>query len=317
MMPTSSNFTSEVGTGTELPSGDSTPNAPAARVQTALIVEDDRDHADLASVLVEMHGFKPVVAETGKRGLELAARIQPDVILLDLMLPDLHGFDVCQQLREQPETRTVPIVMVTALSDGPSRRRGFRVGANAYVGKPYGAKELFAAIDTALAWKGNLGRERVRGEIHVELDSEPIFLQDLNEFLTNLFRETPFSAEQIMQLRQAVMEMGQNAIEWGNRHNVDELVEITYRVHDDRIEIVVRDQGAGFDPSQLPHAASPDDPLAHMDVREKLGLREGGFGLLISRGMLDELRHNARGNEVTLIKRFASAVPPSGEADRP
>jgi DNA-binding response OmpR family regulator len=286
------------------------------RVQTALIIEDDRDHAELASVLVGMHGFRPVVAETGRRGLELAQEIRPDVVLLDLMLPDLNGFDVCQQMREQAETRTVPIVMVTALSDGPNRRRGLRVGANAYVAKPYGAKDLFAAIDKVMAWKGDLGRERLRGEIHVVLDSEPIFLQDLNEFLTNLYRETPLTAEQIMQLRQAVMEMGQNAIEWGNRHNVDELVEITYRVHEDRVEIIVRDQGAGFDPGELPHAASPDDPLAHMDVREKLGLREGGFGLLISRGMLDELKYNAKGNEVTLIKRFEPAGPASPGAGR-
>ena len=72
----------------------------------------------------------------------------------------------------------------------------------------------------------------------------------------------------------------------------------------DRVEIVIRDQGAGFDRSRLAHAASADDPLAHMGVREKLGLREGGFGLLITDGMVDEMRHNASGNEVTLIKRF-------------
>ena len=90
------------------------------------------------------------------------------------------------------------------------------------------------------------------------------------------------------------------------------LVNITYRIHPDRVEIVVQDQGEGFDRTQLAHAASPDDPIGHMDVREKLGLREGGFGLLITGGMVDEMRYNDVGNCVTLIKRF---VRPAAEAN--
>jgi anti-sigma regulatory factor (Ser/Thr protein kinase) len=98
--------------------------------------------------------------------------------------------------------------------------------------------------------------------------------------------------------------MGQNAIEWGNRHQFEQLVHITYRIHPDSVEVVVRDEGPGFDRSNLAHAASPENPIAHMGVREKLGLREGGFGLLITNGMVDEMRYNELGNEVTLVKRF-------------
>jgi anti-sigma regulatory factor (Ser/Thr protein kinase) len=100
------------------------------------------------------------------------------------------------------------------------------------------------------------------------------------------------------------MEMAQNAIEWGNEHQSDRLVNITYRVYDNHLEIVVRDQGQGFDRTTLPHAAVPGDPFTHLDVREKLGLRAGGFGLLICQGMVDEVRYNDVGNEVTLIKLF-------------
>jgi DNA-binding response OmpR family regulator len=281
-------------------------------MQTAVIVEDNPDQAHLAAQLVRLRDYEPYIAPTGEDGLALARRVQPDLILLDLMLPDIGGFDVCLHLRREPQTRTTPIVMVTALGDDKNRQRGFRVGANAYVTKPYGAEDLFEAIESARQWRIRLQRSRLQGEIHVELNSEPRLLQDVNEFLSGLIRETPLGADQIAQLRQAIMEMGTNAIEWGNRHRVEELVQITYRVFADRVEIVVKDQGSGYDPHALPHAAQPDDPLAHMDVREKLGLREGGFGLLISRGMVDELRHNAIGNEVTLIKRFAQPdAPPS------
>ena len=270
----------------------------------ALIVEDDRDQAELAAHLVRLQDCEPTVADTGTAGLHLARQLRPDVILLDLMLPDTDGFDVCKRLRGDRATMAIPIVMLTALGDAPNRRRGFRVGANAYVSKPYSAADLADALAAARTWRARLKRGRLRGEVQLELDSESGLLQEVNDFLADLWRSTPLSAEQINHLRQAVMEMGMNAIEWGNRHRVDVPVTITYRVHDDRVEVVIRDQGPGFDPQRLPHAASPDDPVAHMDVREALGLREGGFGLLITRGMVDALRYNDRGNEVTLTKRF-------------
>ncbi len=248
------------------------------------------------------------MARSAESALTLARLLRPDVVLLDLVLPDSDGFELCRRLRSEERTLVTPIVLMTDLESSTERRRGFRVGANAYLAKPFTPAELRAAIEAALAWRAGLEQAQIQGEIQVELNSEAEFLCDVNEFLTELCRRTPLTNEQLMHLRQAFMEMGLNAIEWGNRHRADQLVTITYRVFSDRVEIVVRDQGPGFDPADVPHAASPDDPIAHLDIRENLGLREGGFGLMIARGMLDELRYNDRGNEVTLIKRF----PPSG-----
>jgi|SRR5579864_9535799 len=273
-------------------------------MDTALIVEDDRDQAELAAQLVRLRDFEPILAEDGETGYKMARELHPDVVLLDLMLPDTSGFEICRRLRSDRDTLLTPIVMLTALGEAHHRRHGFRVGANAYVSKPYGAAQLYDAIAAARAWRAHLEREHVQGEIHVELNSETTFLQEVNDFLTSLLMSTPLANVQVMHLRQAVMEMGQNAIEWGNEHRVEELVRIVYRIFDNRVEILIRDQGPGFDRTNLPHVAQEDDPLAHLGVREKLGLREGGFGMLISRGMVDELRYNEPGNEVTLIKRF-------------
>lgn len=233
----------------------------------------------------------------------------PDLILLDLMLEDLDGFEVCRRLRSQRETLLIPIVMITALEGGEHRKHGFRVGANAYLEKPYGADDLFREIDRAVDWRKNLEIGKLKGEILLEIDSETSFLEDVNDFFSNLFLSTPLHHEQIQQLRHALMEMGQNAIEWGNRHKDDAVVRFTYRIHPDSVEIVVADQGEGFDRSNLEHAAKAEDPLVHMEVREKLGLREGGFGLLIARGMVDDLRYNEIGNEVTIVKRFPDVRP--------
>jgi len=276
---------------------------------TALIVEDHPDQAELVARLLRLHDYVPIVAETGESGLEMVRQFAPDIVLLDLMLPDINGFDVCRRLRSDRATMLTPVVMLTALGDSENRLRGFRVGANAYVTKPYGMQELFDAIAAARAWRADIEQGNMQGEIHVELNSEVTLLQDLNDFLMSLCKSTPLEHDQVMQLRQAVMEIAQNAIEWGNLHQSDRLVNITYRIFDDRIEIVVRDQGTGFDLNNLPHAAIPDDPFSHLDVRDKLGLRAGGFGLMICKGMVDELRYNDAGNEVTLIKQFHSQEP--------
>ena len=273
---------------------------------TALIVEDHPEQADLVARILRLRNYVPIVAEDGETGLRLAREHVPDVLLLDLMLPDINGFDVCRRLRTDRVTMLVPVVMLTALNDVQHRVHGFRVGANAYVTKPYGVEDLFDAITSARAWRSSMDQRALQGEIHVELSSEINFLKDLNDFLMLVCQTTPLTNDQVIQLRQAVMEMAQNAIEWGNLHQSDRLVNITYRVYDDHLEIVVRDQGQGFDRSSLPHAAVAGDPFTHLDVREKLGLRAGGFGLLICQGMVDELRYNDVGNEVTLIKLFAS-----------
>jgi DNA-binding response OmpR family regulator len=274
---------------------------------TALIVEDHPEQAGLVARILRMRDFEPIVAEDGQTGLRLARKHQPDVLLLDLMLPDINGFDVCRQLRTDRETMLIPVVMLTALNDMQHRVHGFRVGANAYLTKPYGVGDLFEAISAARAWRTSMEHRLLQGEVSVELNSEITLLKDLNDFLMHVCQTTPLTNEQIMQIRQAVMEMAHNAIEWGNQHQSDRLVKIIYRVHEDHLEIVVRDQGTGFDRSNLPHAAIADDPFTHLDVREKLGLRAGGFGLLICQGMVDEMSYNDQGNEVTLIKRFAAA----------
>lgn len=279
-------------------------------MHTALIVEDDPDQAQMAASFLKLRQIDSRIAPDGRSGLEDALAHVPDVILLDLMLPDLDGFEVCRRLRLDPRTIGVPVVMVTALHGDSHRRLGFRVGADVYLTKPYGPTDLYEALDLARARSRGLREAKAHGEIHIEFNSASRFLREVNDFLVELYRTTPLSTEQIQHLQQAVLELGQNAIEWGNGREIDLLVRLTYRVYSDRVEIVIRDEGPGFDPFALPHAATRDDPLSHMEVREKKGLREGGFGLLITRGMVDEMRFNDLGNEVSLVKRYpADGLP--------
>ncbi len=270
----------------------------------ALIIEDHADQADMLARVLRLHHYETHLATSGEEGLRMVRACAPDVVLLDLMLPDLNGFEVCKRMRADQQTMLTPVVMVTALGDADHRRNGFRVGANAYLAKPFGIAELLNALDAARLWLDQIHRRSLQAEIQVELDSEIALLQELNDLLLHVCRATPMSEEQVLQLRQAVMEMAHNAIEWGNQHDAERVVRVTYRLHQDRVEIIVRDEGTGFNPGDVPHAARSGDPITHLDVRERLGLRAGGFGLMISRGMVDELRYNEIGNEVTLVKRF-------------
>jgi len=140
------------------------------------------------------------------------------------------------------------------------------------------------------------------GEIHFQLQSDTQYLEELNSLLSSLLLFSGLSSKKAQQLITAVREMGSNAIEWGHRKQINRIVTVTYQVDDEKVTISIRDTGTGFDPKNVPHAADSEDPIAHMMVREALGIRDGGFGIMMSRGLVDEMFFNEAGNEVHLIK---------------
>src|SRR6516165_9954496 len=126
--------------------------------ETALIVEDQPEQAELVARILGMREYESIVAEDGETALRLARERLPDVVLLDLMLPDINGFDVCRRLRSDRATMLIPVIMLTALNDVQHRVHGFRVGANAYVTKPYKVDALFDAITEACAWRRSMAK---------------------------------------------------------------------------------------------------------------------------------------------------------------
>ena len=105
--------------------------------RTVLVVDDERDTNDILASLVQARGFEPIQVFSGAEALAAVAEQKPDLILLDLMLPDIDGFELCDRLKRARETNLIPIVMVTALQDAHHRAAGVRVGANGYLTKPF------------------------------------------------------------------------------------------------------------------------------------------------------------------------------------
>ena len=112
-----------------------------------LIVEDEASFVDALEVGLAREGFRTAVALDGAEALTMFADLQPDLVLLDLMLPRISGIDVCRQIRQ---TSTVPIIMVTAKSSEIDTVVGLEVGADDYVAKPYRVRELVARIRALL-----------------------------------------------------------------------------------------------------------------------------------------------------------------------
>jgi two-component system, OmpR family, response regulator RegX3 len=130
-----------------------------------MLVEDERRiTAPLVSAL-ESEGFETHVAETAAESLELAGRVRPDLVLLDLMLPDGSGFDVCRQLRAESN---VPVIMLTARGDEADRVAGLELGADDYVVKPFSAREVVARIRAVLR-RANRDAEPAAGAGPLEL----------------------------------------------------------------------------------------------------------------------------------------------------
>jgi diguanylate cyclase len=115
---------------------------------TVLIIDDDAAARAALEMLLEPEGYVLAFANNGQAGLEQAEALRPDVILLDAMMPDMHGFDVCQKLRANPLLADIPILMVTALDGREARLRGIEAGADDIIGKPYDRVELRARIRT-------------------------------------------------------------------------------------------------------------------------------------------------------------------------
>ena len=270
----------------------------------ALVVEDEPDTGQLLAEHLRRWGFEPTVLTEGAPAISWTHLHQPDLILLDLMLPDLDGYDICENLKLDRQTNLVPIIMVTCRDQPQDKIHGLQVGANQYLTKPFTAEQLENAVQTVLSWKEELQRHGTEGEIHFHMQSDTQALEELNFLLGALFLHSGMPQHQIKQLTMAVREMGLNAIESGHDKQVDRIVTVTYRIDAEKITIVVRDTGAGFNAADVPHAAKAEEPLAHLEVREKMGLREGGFGILMARGLVDDLQYNDKGNEVRLIKYF-------------
>ena len=115
-----------------------------------LLVEDEGAQREVLTYNLESEGFRVVAAETGDEAMLLVAEEAPDLMVLDWMLPNVSGIEICRRVKADPDTRHIPIIMLSARSDEGDRVRGLETGADDYVVKPYSVVELMARVRTQL-----------------------------------------------------------------------------------------------------------------------------------------------------------------------
>lgn len=273
-----------------------------------MIVEDEPVMNDLVSEILRFHGFEVASVLNGENALAACREQLPEAMLLDIMLPGISGYEVCREMKAARRTNLVPVIMLTSLDRRDDHVHGIRVGADAYVTKPFEPDTLIEVLRETIDRVGRRLAGGLRGYIDLKFQSDIRYLEEVNDLLLGLYAHSPLPEEDVEQIRYCLIELGRNAIEWGNRDNVELLIQVEYTLTENELTFVIRDQGQGFNLANLPHAALDSDAMTQSAVREKLGMREGGFGILLSKKFMDEVRYNETGNEVTVVKRFDSAA---------
>ena len=157
--------------------------------QRILVVDDEDDLRKVLEFNLRNAGFETFSAATGREALEIATREKPDLILLDVMLPDMQGTQVCQQIKTSPELRDIPVVMVTARGEEIDRVVGFELGVDDYIVKPFSVREVILRVRAVLKRSGAADEvvpaERVRfGVIELDTERHRVWVEDEEVKLT-------------------------------------------------------------------------------------------------------------------------------------
>lgn len=149
-----------------------------------LIVDDDEREREVIKVLLSPENYRLAFAQNGFEALQQAASLKPDLILLDVMMPEIDGFKVCQQLRAEPELAEIPVILLTALEDRETRLQGLEIGADDFISKPFDQVELLTRVRAILRLNRyrHLVVERSRFEWAVEQSNDGyLLLKEGNE----------------------------------------------------------------------------------------------------------------------------------------
>jgi CheY-like chemotaxis protein/anti-sigma regulatory factor (Ser/Thr protein kinase) len=270
-----------------------------------LVVDDDSSMLELVRAMLAETGWEVHSAADGDEALSRAEEVAYDVVLTDILMPGLDGLALLGRLKSRhPGAR----VVVMTVKNTPDHVIGsLRRDAAGYVSKPFTRDGLINALSDALL------RPLDANDIEVISDRPEWTSLRIRcklataDRLTQFVRELPsdLKADEREGIATAFRELLMNAIEHGGHLDPEKTVDLSYIRTARTIVYYIRDPGEGFSPEKLQHAAAantPDQPFRHVELRQQMGIRPGGFGMLMARNFADELIYSAKGNEVILIK---------------
>jgi DNA-binding response OmpR family regulator len=279
---------------------------PPPSPRRVLVVDDDRALRHAVTALLQDAGYQTEQAADGPEALDKLRQHPVDLMLLDIGLPGMSGLEVLAHAREAHSP--LRVVMMTADDTPETLLRSIRGQAHWFVRKPFPPKRIVEVVNDVL-------RASAAASLPIEVVSaRPEWLElvapcslevaeRVQDFVMQLDAKLPDDVRE--SVAQAFRELLSNAVEWGGHLDPTRTVRISCLRAKRMLLYRIADPGEGFDIDHLSHAAisnADDDPLGHDRVREEMGLRPGGLGLVMTRAMVDEVIYNEKRNEVVLVK---------------
>jgi CheY-like chemotaxis protein len=209
----------------------------------------------------------------------------PDVIFLDLMLPDADGYDICRFLKSSGDTRGVPVIIVTARITIENRMESFRAGADDFIPKPYMPDQIFEALVHAHECQEQVASSLIEGEAVLDARDEGQTLRSLARLRNALATRSGLERETIEELTRAIKVIWSSAIEWGNRRKLERVASIRYSLSDLRLCLTINDEVGWLEAGR-----------SGLDAKLPGGLVSGAF--------FDQVVDDPGSRSVKLVKRI-------------
>ena len=291
--------------------------------QYIVIVEDSPTQAVQMQLLLEEAGYRVSAATDGRSGLDLVEAESPDLVVTDLIMPELNGLELVETVKSQ--LPNLPVILTTAQGSEDTAAEALRRGAASYVPKKSIALDLVPTVSRLLALNEAQRVESVVAEFLTDVEkrfclrNDDVLVPQLVRHLKEQVRQMAICGErELLQLATALDEALVNAMIHGNLEVSSKLREVDngreyrrlaaqrrkqspfsqrsvyvdVRVNRNLAEFVIRDEGPGFDPKSIP---DPTDPANIQKV--------SGRGLMLINTFMDQVSHNHKGNEITMVKR--------------
>ncbi len=276
--------------------------------KTILVVDDDPIvRRIVARGLSKNASYDVVDVDSAESAIEWlrAQDFRCDLVLTDMKMPGMSGEELIISIENVAPH--IPFIVISAYQEERDIVRCLAVGAYDYLLKPIKTEDLCACVQQTLlrhqrgggTLDGMSVQSSVAGWVELTAPSRFEYVDRFQRF-TSLLGTIPISKEKRAELRLALSEMGQNAIEWGNRNDPTKQIHLSYCLFHDRIVFKIVDEGPGFNPHGVADPSS--DPLQHVVNRMKSGKRPGGYGIFITRKLMDEVVYSDTGNIVLLTK---------------
>jgi CheY-like chemotaxis protein/anti-sigma regulatory factor (Ser/Thr protein kinase) len=278
---------------------------PVPQPHRLLIVDDDLSIHELVQAMLAGTTWQSSSVSSGEETLASLGTHSYDVVLADILMPGMDGLTLLGQLRNRHPA--IPVVMMTVKNTPDHVLGSLRREAAAYLSKPFTRDTLLTTLQNALSTSVSEDDIKILSDkphwISLQIRCQLATADRLTQFVREL--PSDLDPDQREQIATAFRELLMNAVEHGGHLDPEKTVDLSYIRTARTIVYYIRDPGEGFSMDTLAHAAvanTAEEPFRHVELCRQMGIRPGGFGLLMTKSFADEVIYSAKGNEVILIK---------------